>query len=304
MRESLPTLSMLNVFETVLAKGGFLNASKELNLTAAAVSYAVKALENAFGVLLFERRADGVVPTQEALALRDDVRDVIERARRLKVKASTLRPNEGAVRILAPQAFASLWLLPRMADLIEAFPDRRFEIISWLGGHSGAHNEMSGNVHLEVRWANDADIPRSMQRMLIVRDQAVAVASPQYLKRIGGRLTAESARGCLLVRAQNWPGIWERWSRAAFGSALRTADEIGVQNTALGIQAAEGGVGIAIAHAPLIRGELADGKLRLANDYALRVREGYFLLQYLPLDPRFVSEFQIWIKSAMSRRPP
>ncbi len=304
MRENLPTLAMLNTFETVLAKGGFLNASKELNLTATAVSYAIKSLEEVLGFSLFERRADGVVPTQDALALRDDARDIVERARRLKVKAATLRPRGDAVRILAPQAFASLWLLPRMADLIEAFPDRRFEIISWLGGHSGTHSEMSGNVHLEIRWATDTDIPKSTQRMLIVRDQAVAVTSPRYLKRIGGKLTPESARNCLLIRAQNWPGIWERWSRAAFGTALRTVDEIGVQNTALGIQAAEGGVGIAIAHAPLIRDELACGKLALANDFTFRVREGYFLVQYLPLEMRFISEFQNWIKTAMSRRAP
>lgn len=299
MRDHVPTVAMLTALEMVLAKGGFLKASKELNLSAAAISYTIKSLERLLGVALFERHADGVVPTQAALALRDDAKDVVDRACRLKLKAAAFGPPSGAIRILAPQAFASLWLLPRMAELMKAFPGNRFEIISWLGGSTNPRVEFADSVHLEIRWSGEASLPKGSRHTLLIRDQAVAVASPRYLQKLGGRLTADRVRDCLVIRALNWPGIWERWSRAAFGAPLGVADEISVQNTALGVQAAEGGIGIAIAHAPLIRDELAGGKLVLANDCAFRVREGYFMVQYQPVDPRFLADFEVWTKAAM-----
>src|SRR5437588_12127814 len=62
MRDTLPTVQMLLVFEQVTQTGGFARAAQRVNLTPAAVSYQIKRLERLFGAPLFERHADRVTP--------------------------------------------------------------------------------------------------------------------------------------------------------------------------------------------------------------------------------------------------
>src|SRR5437588_5367210 len=64
MRDTLPTVQMLLVFEQVTQTGGFARAAQRVNLTPAAVSYQIKRLERLFGAPLFERHADRVTPTR------------------------------------------------------------------------------------------------------------------------------------------------------------------------------------------------------------------------------------------------
>ena len=56
----LPPLLLLRAFEAAARTSSFTAAAKELNLTQAAISYQVRALEDHLGFALFERKPRGV----------------------------------------------------------------------------------------------------------------------------------------------------------------------------------------------------------------------------------------------------
>jgi LysR family transcriptional regulator, glycine cleavage system transcriptional activator len=108
-REKLPPLNALRNFEAVARHGSFAAAADDLHVTHWAVGKQIRLLEDWFGVPLFERRARGVVLTDEGAALLNDVNSAFER---LASAAARLRHDEitrrvsGIVRVNVLTSFA------------------------------------------------------------------------------------------------------------------------------------------------------------------------------------------------------
>ena len=64
-----PPLNALRAFEAAIRLGGFAQAADELCVTPGAISQHIKALEDWAEAPLFERRSQGVVPTEFGLSL-------------------------------------------------------------------------------------------------------------------------------------------------------------------------------------------------------------------------------------------
>ncbi|MEP6861255.1 MAG: LysR substrate-binding domain-containing protein [Deltaproteobacteria bacterium] len=75
------TLDQLIVLDTITRAGTFSGAAKELHRVTSAVSYGVKALEEALGIALFERAGRRAALTPAGRLVLDGARDVLERAR-------------------------------------------------------------------------------------------------------------------------------------------------------------------------------------------------------------------------------
>jgi DNA-binding transcriptional LysR family regulator len=124
-RDRLPPLNALRNFEAVARHGSFAGAAG-LHVSHWAVGKQIRLLENWFGVPLFERRARGVLLTDQGAALLNDLTSAFER---LASGAARLRHSEfaqrvsGIVRVNMPASFALYWLLPRLADFQALFPD-------------------------------------------------------------------------------------------------------------------------------------------------------------------------------------
>jgi len=298
MVSRLPTTTMLEVFDAVMERGGFLKASRYLNMSAPAVSYTVKSLEQLLDIELFERRPDGIVPTRHAADLVGDARHIIERMRHMKERAHDLSRGDHRLRILTSQAFASLWLLPRMVDLIETFPGWHVEVISWTGGKVGQRDDRTADIDVEIRWI-DENTEIGEDARFVAQDYALAVCSARYLQQIGGILCEQNAGAATAVNALNWPGTWQRWLVHTFGRDVALHDMIDLQTTSLCVQAAAGGVGIAMAHGPLIQRELAQGALVLANTTALPLRERYVAVRHRAASRNIFDEFALWVSQNM-----
>lgn len=78
------TLDQLEVLEAIDRFGGFAAAAKRLHRATSAVSYAVKSLESALGVPLFERTGRTAKLTPSGRVVLENARDVLERSRRLE----------------------------------------------------------------------------------------------------------------------------------------------------------------------------------------------------------------------------
>ena len=123
---ALPPLNALRNFEAVARHGSFAAAAADLHVTHWAVGKQIRLLEDWFGVPLFERRARGVLLTDEGAALLNDVSTAFERLAsaggRLR-QDPLVRRVSGVVRLNVLPSFALGWLLPRLSAFQSRFPE-------------------------------------------------------------------------------------------------------------------------------------------------------------------------------------
>src|SRR4030095_14127465 len=113
----LPSLDFLLGFEAAARRLSFTLAAEELFLTQSALSRQVKALEDALGVALFERRHRTLVLTAAGSAFH---RNVSLQLREIAAAAESLRGYEREPGLTASTtvSLAVLWLLRRTASLL------------------------------------------------------------------------------------------------------------------------------------------------------------------------------------------
>ena len=120
-------LSFLPTFEAAGRLGSFKAAALALHVTPSAVSQQIKALEEALGVALFERRG-------RTVALTDVGREYLEDVRRalgdLTVAATRLRERRArsVLRLTTVPLVAHEFLLPRRAAFQALFPDLELQV--------------------------------------------------------------------------------------------------------------------------------------------------------------------------------
>lgn len=122
LRNALPPLSTLLPFEAAARHQSFLQAAQELNLTQAAISRRIRALEESLGIPLFERRHRQVVLTEAGRQLAESVSqgltDIAGCTERLRHRTPTHE-----VVLFAELYVAMYWLMPRLGDFQLHHPD-------------------------------------------------------------------------------------------------------------------------------------------------------------------------------------
>ena len=121
MAARLPPLAALRTFEAAARHQNFRRAGAELHITHGAISHQMKALERELGVALFHRRSRGVELTEPGRALAATVREALDRIAR-GVAELRARPHRALTVSVLP-AFATHWLIPRLADFNRRHPD-------------------------------------------------------------------------------------------------------------------------------------------------------------------------------------
>jgi DNA-binding transcriptional LysR family regulator len=107
----------------VVRSGSFADAARNLGYTASAVSQQVAALERASGVVLFERRARSIRPTNAAFLLVRKGNDVLSAIDSLQRELRALASGETGLVRLGSFPTASARILPRaLAELTHAQP--------------------------------------------------------------------------------------------------------------------------------------------------------------------------------------
>ena len=272
----LPSSTALATFERLFRTRSINKVAEQMHLSPPAVSYQINTLETLLGQKLFVRSTKGVIPTPFAESIYFDTTVILEHMRSI-VHRSHVRQRTAPVRILATQALASLWLMPKMPDLLQRFPEVHFEIISWTGGmDQDARQRSNLDFDFEFRYARQEELSQPQLARKISSDLAIAVCSPEYQERLQLTESPDNWRGATILHARNWPGIWERWSESAFRTSIEVEHHLHFQGTSLCVQAAISGVGIAIVHAPLVTEDLRTQRLVSPHACRLPVEEAYF----------------------------
>jgi LysR family transcriptional regulator, glycine cleavage system transcriptional activator len=282
-------LAALRVFEAVAARLSFSAAADALNVTPAAVSQQIKALEGYIQVPLFRRSGRRVEITEEGLELLPAVRAGLEKLESALQQMKHHR-RAGPLQISTLASFLQIWLLPRIRSFRRKYPnvDLRFHTSTELIDFSRTAN------HVAIRFGR-GNYPNVHSEKLL-DDWLVPVASPDLIKQHGMIERGTNLAKFPLLESGDEP--WSVWSQTDEQAAwLRRAPSI--EDSAGLLAAAEEGLGYALARWTLVTRSLQKGTLRLAGNGALSYGSAYYFVcpkNFLAL-PK-VAQFREWLVSA------
>ena len=268
-RRRMPPLNTLRAFEASARHGSFAIAAHELNVTAAAISQRIKALEDSLKIALFVRRPRGVVLTEAGRRYRDSIGAalaLIERA-----TAALDQPAvDGPLTVSMPHSFATHWLAPRLGRLVEQFPglELRIEADSRLadlnarqadvgirfgtGGYAGLHSEyLFGDALSVLASFNTVQALADTRASSLLRDATLLVDSG-----IGA--------------SEPWSG-WSPWLREAGLPIDRPQRSVRLSDSGMAMDACRASSGLCI------------GRMSIAFE-AIRQRELHVLFPWRSAD--------------------
>ncbi len=275
-RDLLPHLPIV---AAVARRGGFAAAASELGMSASAVSHAIRLVEERLGQPLFARTTRSVALTEAGKSLiaaitpaLQDIHDRIERIRAVKGRPS------GLLRINASRISLPLAVTRVIAAMAERYPEVEVEIFS---------DERLTDIVSEGFDAGIRVGEMIAQDMVAVRltppFRSIVVASPGYIGHFGrpNTLADLSDHNCIGYRLIRSGGLYQ-WEFVEEGRDVAVAvnGQAIVTESHSAIELAIAGVGLAYVFEPLVKAEIASGRLvHLLSDYAV-TEAGLFL--YFP----------------------
>lgn len=120
----------LRTFHIVAEAGSFTHAGTTLNLSQSAVSRQISALEESLNVQLFHRHARGLILTEAGEMLSNTAKGIFGQLAMLEARLmDTKSAPSGALRITAPDFLGSTWLVPRLTELHEKYPELQIDLL-------------------------------------------------------------------------------------------------------------------------------------------------------------------------------
>ncbi|MBZ9768942.1 LysR family transcriptional regulator [Mesorhizobium sp. CA6] len=288
-------LTHLPVIVAVARRGGFALAAAELGMSPSAVSHAVRLVEERIGQPLFARTTRSVSLTEAGKALVETagpaLQDIAERMDRIRgVKG---RPA-GLLRINASNIAIPLAVTPVVAAMAERFPDVTVEIVADQGLIDIVGEGFDAGIRLGEMIAQDMVTVRMTPPF-----KAVIVASPAYVAKRGrprdvADLANHNCIGYRLVRS----GALYRWDLNDNGKdvVVETRGTTVVTDSLGAVDLALAGVGLAYVFEPLVRADLAAGRLVQILPKTAIEEPGLFL--YFPRRASMAPKLRAFIDTA------
>lgn len=245
MKRRIPSLNWLRVFEAAAQAGSFARAAEHLNMSAAAVSQQIKALESYVGRPLFTRGAHSVQLTSAGRAFWPTVSEALNT---IEIRATTLfgSADTEPLTVRATMVFATSWLAQRLPEFSARHPGIGVHLIS-----DAAAPEVGEDVELSIIFG-DTEAGWA-ERDRLFGETLYPVARPELCETIS---SVEDLLGYRLIEIADHRAGWFRLFDSASvrpdGASFSMTDR-----TDLALSLAASGYGIALARAPATDASLA-----------------------------------------------
>lgn len=289
-------LNALRAFEAVAAHLSFTDAAKSLDVTTAAISSHIKALEEFLETPLFVRHSRSVRLTPQGARLLPGIQRGMSELTRAVDQLRQDR-SSGLLNISLLGSFLQKWLLPRLGDFYQKHPevDLRFNASRELV------NFMQTDFHAAVRYGNGEWTQLRAEKML--DDWVFPVASPALLAQLGPVNTLGDLNKYPLLHSASEP--WKDWLRRVGGDTTRAERGPVLDDSASILTAAEQGHGLALARWSLVAGDLASGRLVRPSSQSVRqLQSYYFVAPAHHFELPKVIRFRNWLQEVCSQFPP
>jgi DNA-binding transcriptional LysR family regulator len=272
----LPSLDFLRGFEAAGRLASFTRAAAELFLTQSALSRQVKALEDALGAPLFERRHRALALTPAGAAFH---REVTETLRSLAVAADqvTGRARDPGLTITTTVSFASLWVIPKLP----AFRARHPQVEVYVSADDRPVDLNRGDVDVAIRYLGE-NVPLDAIRLF--GERMFPVVSPDVANDPKTPLRKPAdLRNHVLLHLDDPEGRvpwlnWQTWLAANGEPQLKAAGSLRFSIYDQVVQATLGGQGVALGRVPMVSELLEGGRLIAPFPKRYDSQRGYYVL--------------------------
>jgi LysR family glycine cleavage system transcriptional activator len=292
----IPSLSALRAFEAAARLGSYSEASRELNVTHAAVAQHVRALESHFGQTLLQRSGRGMAPTEAGQRLAVDLSagfGEIAAGVRALMQGRADRP----VALTTTPSFAETWLMPRLAGFWAAHPEVPLSVST----DSRVADLRRDGFDLAIRYGR-GDWP-GCEAEPLTEANIVAVASPALAATLPAPAPAPDAPDALSrLAGLRWlfdpqDAEFFAWLRAG-GLDPDALDSSRFDNNPVVLAACRAGAGVSVQPRAVVKPDLAEGRLTVLAEQADSPLAYHLLRLPGPLPPR-VATFVTWLRRSL-----
>jgi DNA-binding transcriptional LysR family regulator len=269
----IPSPRALLIFEAAARAGSCSSAAREFNLTQPSVSRNIATLEALLGTTLFTRSHNGMTLTQDGQILHSALTEGFQRVEVAIREIIARQTCKQVVELSLSTAFVTHWLIPRLQEFHDAFPevDLRFQLIS------GTLRGPPGNVDLAMRMMS-ADAEANYHSWPFGPEFIIPVCSPRYLRSHGTLERPSGEKGHVLLHLSDPLLDWEKyWGGTLASRRTPSITWIEFSDYAVVLQAAMNGEGIALGWITAASRALAEGKLVAASERRIQTGRSYHL---------------------------
>ncbi|MEX0282274.1 MAG: LysR substrate-binding domain-containing protein [Arenibacterium sp.] len=263
---NLPPLNGLRAFDADGRRLSFRAAADELGVTQGAVAQHVRQLEAHLQVKLFERVPKGLAFTSAGRRYHARIAALFAG---LREATAELKPEPDKVLISVTPTFAAKWLIPNLPHFSNAFPDIDLRIMA-TEKVSSFHSD---GIDLAVRQGSPP-FGASLITVLLFKQEVIAVAAPKLVEDVPRPFAPWTL--ATLPKIHDTHDLWQRYL-----AHLKVPDQsprgLYLSQTALAVDAAIAGQGVALVSRFLVSQDLEAGRLVQVGEM-WGVGEGDFFL--------------------------
>jgi LysR family glycine cleavage system transcriptional activator len=262
-------------------------AAEELNVTQSAVSRQVRLLEEQLGVSLFERSPRSIILTPKGQQYLEDIADAFAL---LEDATNRIRERRSAdvLKLKIFSNFALRWLIPRLADFANAYPEIEVQIMTLSPSKPVDFEHEFTDAVIRTGFG---DWP-GVRSDWLIPNNLVVVCHPEIAAKIKDPMDLQHIT---LLHSYARPDDWRKWLHTVGAGAVDPMSGMKFENSSLTYQAAIHGLGVAVAQASLVRKELQSGELVAPFPYVMAAERTYYLISPIRKEPRRLTVFRDWI---------
>lgn len=270
-RTFLPPMADLLAFEAAARHTSISRAADELHLTQSAVSRQIRQLEAQLGMALFHRVRQRVVLTDAGRVYAVDVRTLLQQLSDATQKTMAASGGGGLLNMAVLPTFGTRWLIPRLGDFVQRYPDVTVNIAARTEPFDFAKEPFDAAIHFGApHWAEAVC-------EYLMHEQVVPFCSPGYQHQHDIQKVSDLAAVVLLQQSTR-PAQWAEWFEQSGGGTAKALRGPRFEQFAMIAQAAVSGMGVALLPRFLVEAEIASGALVELFPQALTSSDAYYLV--------------------------
>ncbi|MFN4289935.1 MAG: LysR family transcriptional regulator [Permianibacter sp.] len=295
-------LYSLTWFAHIARHRSFTKAATEMEVTRAALSQHLKALEQSLDVRLLNRTTRGMSLTEEGQRLLDVVQPALTAIERVIAELDEAHSEpSGLIRLSVSRVAARTLIEPHLAELLTRYPKLRLELVIDDGFTNIVLEGLDAGIRLgESLEEHMVAVPITPQLEMAI------VGSPAYFARHGIPETPQELKrhNCLAYRFTS-SGTIDRWSFITPGEDARTVvyepqGSVTFNDDDSMLRAALQGVGL-VQHLDIcVRPHLESGALKRVLLPWARPRSGFFL--YVPSRAQMPTKIRVLMDFLKEKR--